>query len=853
MVSLGPLAFVAPWVLVALAVVPLLWWLLKVVPPAPRLVKFPAIRLLFGLETDRRAAESTPPWLIALRIVLATLLILAISHPLVNPSHQSLARGDVLIVIDDGWAAARDWSARLDAIETILASSERDRRSVMLLRTAPEDDGLPIDNSGLMAPDDARQLVRAMQPRPWATDRAGAAGALDGIDSITQVYWVADGIRDAGTDEFVERLAELGDVRVVQSESLGGSLVLAPPHDENGQLVLTARRSEDRFDQTIWINATDEEGKLVVRQQLDFAAGETIAEAPLDVPAEMRNRINRLEIDDATTAAAVVLLDQRWKRLPVGLVSGGAIEADQPLLSPIYFLERALGPVADLRSGSLSQILARPPAVIMLANLGQIPAVERQQLEDWIDSGGVLVRFAGPEFAQEPGDLVPVELRVGERAFGGAMSWAQPQRIAPFEPGSPFAGIRVPPDVLIDLQVLAQPSMDLGAKTWARLEDGTPLVTAETRGSGWLVLVHTSANTQWTNLPISVLFVDMLRRIIDLSQGAGAELGDEPLPVLQALNGFGVLGSPPPTAGALPANEIDDTDAGPSHPPGIYGTLDLRRSLNLGAALETPEPLAELPDNFTVTGFAQRDEVDLRPWLFAFAALLALVEIYASMVLRGLVPGFGTGVRLAAVPLFFLLLLPDPTFAQAANDEVPPGVNDVRFAYVTTGNTQVDQTSFIGLRGLGSILRARTSVEPGEPVAVDLEQDELIFFPLVYWPITQEQELLSDAARAKVDHYLKTGGILVVDTRDADEELRGVTSTGSNAARLPELLAGVNVPALIRVPASHVLTQAYYLLAEFPGRWANGSVWVERHPGGINDGVSALIIGGNDWAWRPGL
>ena len=848
MVSLGPLAFVAPWVLVALVVVPLLWWLLKVVPPTPRLVKFPAIRLLFGLETDKQAAESTPPWLIALRILLATLLILAIAHPLVNPSHQSLARGDVLIVIDDSWAAAHDWNARLDAVEDILALSERDRRSVMMLRTAPEDDGVPIDNSGLMAPDDARQLVRAMQPRPWSTDRSAAADALDGIEGITQVYWVSDGLNDSGTDDFVDRLATFGDVRVVQNSTLGGSLVLLPPRDENGQLVITATRSIDQFEQTIWVNATDDDNKLVVRQQLDFPSGETFAEAQLEVPAEMRNRINRLEIDEEGTAAAVVLLDQRWKRLPVGLVAGGAIETDQPLLSPIYFLDRALAPIADIRTGTLSQILARPPAVIMLANLGQIPAVERQGLEDWIDNGGILVRFAGPEFAQDPDDLVPVELRIGERALGGAMSWAQPQRIAPFEPGSPFAGLPVPQDVLIDLQVLAQPTMDLGTKTWARLEDGTPLVTAEQRGGGWLVLVHTSANTQWTNLPISVLFVDMMRRIIDLSQGAGAELGDEPLPILQALNGFGVLGSPPPTAGAVPANEIDDIEAGPSHPPGIYGTQDLRRSLNLGASLDTPEALAELPDDFTITGFAQRDEIDLRPWLFAFAGLLALIEIYASMALRGLVPGFGTGVRLAAVPLLFVLLLPDQALAQAANDEIPAGVNDVRFGYVVTGNTQVDQVSFTGLKGLSSILKARTSVEPGEPVAVDLEQDELIFFPLIYWPITQEQELLSDAARDKVDQYLKTGGILVIDTRDADQELQGITSTGSNAARLPKLLAGINVPALIRVPGNHVLNQAYYLLTEFPGRWGNGSVWVERHPGGVNDGVSAIIIGGNDWA-----
>jgi len=60
------------------------------------------------------------------------------------------------------------------------------------------------------------------------------------------------------------------------------------------------------------------------------------------------------------------------------------------------------------------------------------------------------------------------------------------------------------------------------------------------------------------------------------------------------------------------------------------------------------------------------------------------------------------------------------------------------------------------------------------------------------------------------------------------------------------------------VPADHVLTKAFYILKDFPGRWTGGQVWVERLPpaekngeraparGG--DGVSPVIIGGNDWA-----
>ena len=850
MVSLGPLAFVVPWALVVLVLLPLLWWLLKVVPPMPRRVSFPAIRLLFGLDTDRRAAESTPLWLILLRITLAALLVLAVAHPLVNPNHRTLGSGDMLVVIDDGWASGRDWTARLAAARTLLDLAERQDRNVVLLTTARADESTPLAHSGLLLPQEAGQRLSALAPRPWPVDRGAAQDALAGLDGIGQVFWIADGVAGEGDEAFAQALESIGDLTVMTDREIGGALVLLPPGERDGAIVLIVRRADRIGERAVWVAAEDGDGALVARQQIVFEDGAAEAEALLAVPPEMRNRIARLAIENEPGAAAVVLLDQRWRRPPVGIVAPEGLEANQPLLAPAYFVERAVEGAADLRRGSLAELLARPPAVIMMADIGTVPETERGALEDWMEGGGVLVRFAGPLFAQDTDDLVPVEIRGRERSMGGAMSWSSAQRIAPLEPGSPFAGLAVPQDVLIDTQVLAEPTGDLAAHTWARLEDGTPLVTAQRRGEGWLVMVHTSANTQWTNLPISVLFVDMMRRLVDLSQGAGAELGDEPLPVLQALDGFGVLGPPPPGAGAIAANAFDEATAGPRHPPGIYGTFDLRRSLNLGSAIAAPEPLI-LPDGVAVTGFERQQEFDLRPVLLGLAALLALVEIWASMALRGLAPGLRTGTRLAALPLLFLLAMPGAPHAQEdapTGSAIPEAALEVRFAYIETGDEQVDRASFAGLRGLSAILNARTSVEPGEPVGVDPETDELILYPLVYWPITQTQPVPSGLARARLDAFLAAGGILLVDTRDANEEMQGVTATGPNAARLPELLGGINVPPLMRVPSGHVLNQSYYLLTSHPGRWTGGSLWVEQDPAGLNDGVSAIVIGANDWA-----
>ena len=93
-----------------------------------------------------------------------------------------------------------------------------------------------------------------------------------------------------------------------------------------------------------------------------------------------------------------------------------------------------------------------------------------------------------------------------------------------FDKDSPFLGLAAPDEVTVSRQVLAEPEPGLAAKTWARLADGTPLVTAAPRGKGLIVLFHVTADTTWSNLPISGLFVDMLRRIVARA-GAGARRG----------------------------------------------------------------------------------------------------------------------------------------------------------------------------------------------------------------------------------------------------------------------------------------------------------------------------------------
>lgn len=188
---------------------------------------------------------------------------------------------------------------------------------------------------------------------------------------------------------------------------------------------------------------------------------------------------------------------------------------------------------------------------------------------------------------------------------------------------------------------------------------------------------------------------------------------------------------------------------------------------------------------------------------------------------------------------------PDPRLVAAAG----------RFAlaHVLTGDAAVDATAAAGLRGLSVHLAARTTVEPGPPLAIDLDRDDVSVLSLIYWPIAPGQAPPSAAAYLALDRWLREGGLLVVDSRDADVAGLGA---GDGGPDLQQLLAPLAIPPLAPVPADHVLRRSYYLLDGFPGRFDGGTVWVEAVPGAEaqplggarNDGVTPVVIGGNDWA-----
>jgi hypothetical protein len=894
-----PLAFTSPLILGALVGLPLLWFLLRLVPPRPRRIAFAPTRLLLDIPPKEETPARTPWWLTALRLLIAAIVIFAAAGPIWNPPVAGpAASGPVVLLIDSGWPAASTWEARRASAAGAVADADLGNRGIILIPT-----GEPPLDIRVLRPSEARDRLRTLSPVPHLPDRHAALASLEKALQTApdaSVIYLSDGIELADEDGFPADLKRVvGDHPLT---TLAGGLrePLALAAADNGVEALTVkalRGDRDTSSREGTVRALDMRGLPLGDAPFTFEPGARETEARFETPVEIRNEVARLEIVDEHSAGAVQLLDKRWRRRAVGLVSGATADQRQPLLAPSYYLTRALGPFADLRpsegrgtSEAIERFIDQKLPVIVLSDIGTIPPETHDRLARWIEGGGVLIRFAGPRLANGSDDLVPVMLRRGGRVLGGSLSWEQPQKLGSFSGDGPFRDVTVPDDVTVQRQVLAEPDGLLQSRTWATLADGTPLVTGEKRGNGMLVLFHVTADTSWSNLPISGAFVDMLRRVVALggasaaeaaaNDGSAAPTGETVAPS-RLLDGFGAFRPVTPTAKAISTGFNGRASA--DHPPGFYGPPEGLVAVNTLLPRDRLAAL-DLSSLGRVEPYREATPRDLRaPMLLGLLALL-LIDAMIVFLLSGGLARLTT--RRAATAASLLLAcavalggvsdaraqVPPPASPPAAR-AAPNAADDgfavkatsaTRLAYVITGDAATDEVSRAGLKGLTDFLGQRTALEAGDPMGVDPSRDELSFFPLLYWPILPNAPKPTPAALARVDSFMKQGGTVLFDTRDAETVLPGSNGSGTpeNDA-LRAILDELDIPELEPVPRDHVLTKAFYLLRDFPGRFNTGTTWVEalpapedgeERPARAGDGVSPVIITSNDLAgaWAVG-
>jgi len=850
--TLGPFLFLAPFALLGLIALPIIWWLLRATPPMPKEAELPSLRLLDGVEPREETPAQTPWWILLLRLAAAALAMVGLSQPIYAPGAETRTadQGALLIVIDDGWQSAPRFNELVDAARASLDTIDRDT-PLHLLTTTPRD--LPVDPGERASRQDMAQRLAGLEPLPWASDHGDALARLEASGvKPGRILWASAGMETGQTQAFADALVNLAPLTIYAAPPRSAFAITGLVADAKGALA-TLARATPASEATVYVSALSRDGTAIATAEASFDEGALTGGARFNVPPAALARADRFRITGAQGASAVWLWDSAARRQRVSLVSEG--ESAQPLLSDLHYVRRALTPFSLINEGTLGDVLEAEPDAIILTDIGQVPPSEAEALTAWVEAGGALIRFAGPRLAAQGDDLTPVPLRRASRALGGALAWDEPQKLSAFAQSSPFAGLVPPQDVTIRQQVLASPVPDIDRKTWARLEDGSPLVTAAPLGAGSLILFHITAGPDWSDLPYSGVFVEMLRRSIAAGQGQRIASGDGLYVPQLTLDGYGRLETPSDSAAPLRETEFAEVKLSQINPPGLYQGPAGTRALNV-ADNYTPNLITTWPAAATLLGDAQARTLPLAGLLLALALILIAIDLFVALGTAGRLPGLARAGTAMVLLGFASLITPHQLAeAQPQSQDAPKTAEDLaaeaaltlRFGYVITGDAETDKRAREGMTSLSLIVARRTSVTPETPHAIDLETSPLELYPLIYFGVPDTPRPLSSTAISRLNAYIRTGGALLIDTRNGSS-----LGVESDFSALKTLLEGLDAPALAPVPSDHVLTRSFYLLDSFQGRYADRRLWIEAStitPGTRRgDGVSGLFIGDGDYA-----
>src|SRR5580700_4573036 len=206
-----PLSFAEPMLLLGLLSLPLLWWLLRVMPPRPRRIEFPPTRLLFDIAPKEETPSRTPWWLTALRLAAAALIILAAAGPIWNPQTGLAGTASPLVILlDDGWSAASSWDNRVRAADELITNADNSRRGIALVPLSE-----PARDITIMPAGAARVALRQLSPKPYSVERVETLATLDRFlkgAGDAEIAWLTDGLDTGRGVEFVETLGKtIGD------------------------------------------------------------------------------------------------------------------------------------------------------------------------------------------------------------------------------------------------------------------------------------------------------------------------------------------------------------------------------------------------------------------------------------------------------------------------------------------------------------------------------------------------------------------------------------------------------------------------------------------------------------------
>lgn len=774
------LSFATGGLLWALLALPLLYFLVRMLPPQPKEVNFPALRILQGLQGGEALARTPPWWLVLLRVLIAALLVLGVAGPRLVP-RTVLSPQPLVILLDNSWPSAALWPTLERTTRSLLNTASTQNKPVWLWPLSDEAPPLVWQSAA-----DAQKKLDLTQPQQQSLNLPEAFTWLgQHLTTPASILFLSSGV--------VERtqLPHLTQGRtpdlVYQPSTLPWMIHQVTREGDSLQVVVQS------------LNAPPE-GLTV---ELHDLTHRVISRAGTSTLTPQKQEAT-LQLSGLPTQPGYVTLQGQnhiaaWWGVPnLGgqprVLVWAPEQKEFPLLSGRYYIQHALAEEA--------QISPYPDLPDDLTTLDAIVAAQvphhPEKILAWVRHGGVYISLAG-NWLQGHTDipLLPSPLRPQPRLLSGPLQLEGAITLTQATASGPLQHMTLDPAALISQQWLPHNGWAEGVEVWLKLKDDTPLVSARKVGQGFVVLVHTGAEAAWSTLPLTGAFPSLLNTLVRLGQKQGStDTPPLPWPPQQL---FDVYSHPSPLA-AQPLTQAH-TPVTPHQPIGFYGTPAQPHRLDGQQRLLAPLPPTLWPHAAVRYYNTQSQSVDLTPWVLLLVICLLLIDTALRVELRR------PGQRLL---LLACLLWPLSAVAETSSPTTALG-------WIASGDPSVDQITAAGLWGLSQVVNQRTSVTLGTPQKLDPARQNLGLYPLLLWPMVEGQPLPSPPAARALRAYVASGGILLIDS---------ITLRGPAPRQTQTVLNDVLGVSLAPLETDHTLQRSFYLLrGHIVGRQGNQPLW----------------------------
>ncbi len=828
------------YALFGLLLTPIIWIIVKAFPPKPKSYNFSSFFLLEKIDYDAPKNQKTPLWLVVFRIFFFILIVLFFSKPFLknNNSFGDKKYEKYLIVVDTGWSMAKDWNKYKELVQEISQEAEKNKKKILFFHSKLNSykDVKTFETNYAF-----RNYLENLYPLPLQF-KEGSLDKLIQDESLfknSKIFIISSKFDFHNFNSYYKKfsLIKNNSNNYYYISPLDTILIINSLKVTKDKIICEVLRlGENNLEQKFFLNIKTVNNEIVYKNKHIMKENENKKIINLSFPTEVFNQIKSIRIVGQNHAGAIYYFDDFSKKKNIAILNDNEFYKESPLLSPVYYIKKSLEAKHNIKIEKIDNIIKQKFSTIIIPETVIIPNEYNKKLNEWLLEGGTLIRFSGERLVEEKSNFLPSQGTYSKiRNIEGQLTINNNLFISDFEKDSIFTGLQIPKDITINKQLIFD-SYPKQINVLAKLNDNTPLVSMKKLGEGKIILFHIGANNNWSNLPISSLFPDMINRVLLFSKNYNSS-DLKNLTLNKEMDGFGNLVLPKKIITFDSFDKLKTLKPSTNNPPGKYENNQISIALNLSTNINQQQ--SEKVYTNILSNYSFKNTKDLSSIILKIILTMFILDILLTIMIKNNVNFskiFAKRNNLILIILFFLTLI--------KLDSV--SANETFLAYIKIENTKINNISENGLETIRNLLTTRTSINPKGVIGLDIKSDHIYRYPFIYWPLTKNLLSIKKPEIIKIKNYLNNGGIFFFDIIGFSR--KNLNLKEKKFQEIRNFLNAIGANELSIIPEGHTLTKSFYLLNKFPGKWDNRILFVENSNLQYKDGVSSVILGFNDWA-----